>query len=89
MLKKNSALRVYLVASHLAWLVIAPLLVFIGGGSWLIHRFGWDRRVVIVFVLLGLLVMAGGIRSYARQFFAEHDDLNQKPPKQDKRDYDY
>jgi len=68
---------------------MTPLLVFIGGGGWLIRRYDWDTRIILVFVALGLIFAGLGLRSYVRQLFAVYEDLQKTPPPQDKKDYDY
>jgi len=88
---KNStskALKVYVVATHLGWLIISPLLLFIAGGSWLINRFDLDSWLMIVFVLLGLGVMVCGVWTYMKQLIITYYG-DKPPPKTDKRDYDY
>ena len=88
-MKKDSPFKVYIVAGNIGWLVITPLLLFIGGGSWLVNRFNWGSWLMIVFVFLGLVVMVGGVWSYLRQLLNMYGDLQKPPPKQDRRDYDY
>jgi hypothetical protein len=68
---------------------MTPLLVFIGGGGWLVQRFSWDTRVMLIFVALGLIFAGFGVWSYVNQLFTTYEDLRQKPPKRDKDDYDY
>jgi len=87
-MKKDSPLKVYVVAGHLGWLIISPLLLFIAGGSWLVNRFNWDSWLMIVFVLSGLAVMVGGVWAYMKQLINTYYG-NKKPPKIDKKDYDY
>jgi hypothetical protein len=84
---KDSPLKAYIVAGHLAWVIITPLVVFIGGGSWLVDRFGWDNRIKIVFVMIGLVVMILSTASYFIQIIKMYDC--EKPPPKDKNDYDY
>ena len=88
-MKKNSWFRVYSVVGQLTWLVLSPLLLFIGGGAWLVHRFNWDSRIIIVFVLLALAFAGAGVWSFAQKFINEYADLKKKPPKIDSDDYDY
>ena len=94
---KNSfvkGVRAYVVAGHIVWVIATPLIVFIGGGSWLINRFDWDYRLIIVFVLLGFVFMAAGVWSYGLQLLNMYgglDDLKNKKKSEpkDKKDYDY
>jgi hypothetical protein len=92
-MNKHSWLKDWAVVGHFTWLILTPLLIFIGGGGWLIGRFDWNTRVIILFVVLGLVFAAVGVWSYTKQFLAMYDDLKvdlkQPAPKTDKRDYDY
>jgi len=88
-MKNNSWVKTYIVAGHLGWLIISPLVLFVGGGAWLVNRFNLPSWLMIVFVLVGLGVMACGVFSYLRQLLNSYDDLKKKPPPLDKRDYDY
>ena len=94
-MNKNSPLRVYIVAGHITWLILSPLLLFIGGGGWLVNRFNMSHWWMIVFVLLGLTMMVSGVWSYMKQLLNMFDDLRDNPDNtlspelKDKRDYDY
>jgi phage shock protein PspC (stress-responsive transcriptional regulator) len=68
---------------------MTPLLLFIGGGGYLVQRFNWDTRVVLIFTALGLVFAGFGVWGYVRQIFASYEDLRQKPKERDKNDYDY
>jgi 4-amino-4-deoxy-L-arabinose transferase-like glycosyltransferase len=86
----DSPLKVYIIAGHLAWLFITPLLVFIGGGSWLTDQMGWDNRIKIVFVLIGLFVMIGSVANYLRNLIKMYEAPPDNPvTKLEKDDYDY
>lgn len=88
--QKLSWIRAYVVAGHIAWTIITPLVVFIGGGSWLINKFNLDYRWIIVFVLLALTMMVMGVWSFVKQLLNMYDDLRSgKLHKLDGRDYDY
>ncbi|MCL2036855.1 MAG: AtpZ/AtpI family protein [Oscillospiraceae bacterium] len=90
-MNNKNPLKAYLIAGHLAWLIVTPLLLFIGGGSWLVERFGWDDRLKLVFVLLGLIVMIAGVVSYSvklvHMYYGKDNDKDRL--KLDRRDYDY
>ncbi|MCL1903148.1 MAG: AtpZ/AtpI family protein [Oscillospiraceae bacterium] len=82
--------KAYMVAGHIAWAVLSPLVIFIGGGSWLINKLGWDYRLIIIFVLVGLIAMFTGTKSYLKQLLSMYDDGKKTTSvKPDKRDYDY
>jgi hypothetical protein len=86
----NSPLKVYIIVGHLAWLCVTPLVVFIGGGSWLTDHMGWDYRLKIVFVLLGLAVMITSVAKYLGNLIKMYDVPPENPVTEvDKEDYDY
>ncbi|MCL2071540.1 MAG: AtpZ/AtpI family protein [Oscillospiraceae bacterium] len=89
---KNSPIKVYAIAGHIVWLIISPLLLFIGGGSWLVRRFELAEWLAILFVLFGLFVMVAGVWTYLKKLLDMYDDSKHSNPPQlkiDKRDYDY
>ena len=89
-MKKNNPLSAYVIAGHLAFVVAAPLLFFIGGGAWLADRMGWSDRAVLVFVLLGVFSMICSLIVYLRNLIAlygKHDA--EKPPVNTQTDYYY
>ena len=97
---KNSPMKdvkAYVVAGHLSWLVVSPLVLFIGGGSWLSARMGWGDWTMILFILAGLSVMLLSVVSYLKQlidvFGKESDSLGTSNKNQtlklDNSDYDY
>jgi membrane protein implicated in regulation of membrane protease activity len=99
-MNKNSpfkALKVYIAAGHLTWVIITPLLIFIGGGGWLVNRFGWDTWVMLLFVLAAIVVMCVNVWSYANQLLKMYSDNNDKknaenaqsPKLNSKEDYDF
>jgi peptidoglycan/LPS O-acetylase OafA/YrhL len=91
-MNKNSPFRLYVVAGHIAWLIISPIIFFIGGGSWLINRFNWDSWLMLVFVLLGIAVMVSGVWSYLKKMldmYYSSKNPGTSPEKHDKRDYDF
>jgi F0F1-type ATP synthase assembly protein I len=95
--KNAKAFKAYLIAGHIVWLIITPLLLFIGGGSWLINRFNWYSWLMIVFIILGLTAMVSGVASYLKQLLEMYYGENSENPEQkkveqlkvDKSDYDY
>jgi hypothetical protein len=93
-MKKFSAMSVYIVVGNLAWMVISPLVLFIGGGGWLVRRYNWDERIMTLFVALGLITMAIGFAAYVKQLIKMYGDVSPPDTKQsslkyDKQDYDY
>ncbi len=61
---KKNPLSVYAVVSQIAFVIIAPLIIFLVGGNAAVKHFGWDDGVMIIFVLLGIIFMIGGAVSY-------------------------
>jgi hypothetical protein len=94
---KDSPLKVYMIVSHLSWIVISPLLFFIGGGGWLVRRYELPNWVMLVCVFLGILTMVCGFCSFVQhllKMYSIQSGIAQKkagtePVKVDKRDYDY
>jgi len=87
-MKKDSPLKAFVIAGHFFWIIVSPILIFIVGGSWLINRFNWDNRIMLVFILVALAVIVISAWSYFKQMLSVYDD-EKPPPKTDKRDYDY
>lgn len=79
-----------MIVSHIAFVVAVPLLLFIGGGTWLVRRLNWAEWLSMVFILLGIAVMAVSLISYLRHLIAEYGS-GDKPaafkPSDKERDY--
>jgi len=78
-----------MVIGNFTWLMLTPLLVFIGGGAWLINKFDWNIRWILLFVILGLVFAGVSVWEYAKKFMTMYDDNKKAPTKRDKEDYDY
>lgn len=79
-----------MIVSHIAFVVAMPLLLFIGGGTWLVDKMNWSESLKIVCVLLGIVVMAASLISYLRHLIAEYGSGDEKPvfkPSNKERDY--
>jgi hypothetical protein len=88
--KDKNPLSAYMIVSHIAFVVAVPLLLFIGGGTWLVARMNWNEGLNIVFVLLGITVMAVSLISYLRHLISEYGSGDKKPafkPSNKERDY--
>ena len=91
--RHDNPFSAYAVASHVGFLVICPLLLFIWGGSWLVQRFELPGWLMIVFIFLGIFVMIGSVTSYLMQMIKMYGG-DKKPEKTSKlshdvRDHDY
>jgi hypothetical protein len=88
--KDKNPLSAYIIVTHIAFVVAVPLLLFIGGGVWLVDRLSWNESLKIVFVLLGIAVMAASLISYLRHLIAEYGSGDEPPalkPSNRERDY--
>lgn len=89
---KKSPFAAYAVASQLAFVILAPLLLFIVGGHYVCERFDLPDWVMVVCILLGILFMVSGaishimklIRIYGRDDKSKYRSYNSDP-----RDNDY
>lgn len=82
----------YAVVSHITFIVLTPLLVFIWGGSWLVEEFSLPEFLTGVFVITGIFIMICSLISYLYKlikiFDTDKKDEYQKL-KYDRRDYDF
>lgn len=73
-------------------MVAVPLLLFIGGGTWLVDRMDWNGSLKIIFVLLGITAMTVSLVSYLRQLIAQYGSGDKEPvfkPSNKERDFFY
>lgn len=91
MKKKQDLISVYATVSQLAFVILAPLLVFIAGGYFVTRRFGLPDWVMGVCVALGLIFMIGGAVSYLAQLIKLYGKDDKTAPKSygAPRDNDY
>jgi hypothetical protein len=88
--KKDNPLSAYVIAGHLAFVVAAPLLFFIWGGTWLADRLDWADWIKIVLVLLGVFSMLGSLIGYFRNLITLYGGRDsEKPPVSRHKDYYY
>ncbi len=74
---KKSPFAAYAVASQLAFVILAPLLLFIVGGHYLCERYQLPDWVMVVCILLGILYMICGAISHIIiiiRLFGTHDN---------------
>lgn len=81
MKKNENPLAVYAVVSQLAFVIIAPLLLFLWGGSALVKHFGLPDWVMGVFVALGVIFMICGAGNYIMKLIGMYEKPEKKPPK--------
>ncbi|MCL2077209.1 MAG: hypothetical protein FWH08_02235 [Oscillospiraceae bacterium] len=102
MSNKESPFSAYILVSHIAFVVITPLLLFIGGGAWLSNRLNLPDWCIIIFIFLGIFTMIFSLVSYLWKIIKKYGDgdslsKNAKPEqdpfhrslKNDPKDYDY
>lgn len=91
-MKNEHPLSVYTRVSQLAFVIITPLLLFLGGGSWAVARFGLPDWVMGICVALALIFMIGGAVSYICQLIRIYEKSDKPAPKaftSSPRDNDY
>ena len=56
----------------------------------MVNKLNWDYRLIILFVLAGIITMIYGVWSYLNQLLRMYGDSKKSSSaKLDKRDYDY
>lgn len=93
-MKNENPFSVYAKVSQLAFVIIAPLLVFLWGGSVIVRRFGLPGWVMGICVILAIVVMLSGAVNYLYTLikYYENRDKDKKVPKaftSSSRDNDY
>ena len=88
-LKVGSSLSAYVIASHIAFVVATPLIIFIWGGTWLADNRGWPEWSNIVLILAGIAVMALSLINYLRRLIAQYDDSQKTKKRPFKSESDY
>lgn len=91
--KKDNPVAVYAVASHIGFIVITPLLVFVIGGTALSNYLGWPDWADIIFVSLGIITMLCGAITYLQKLIKMFDNsesgVGTTEVSHDRRDHDY
>jgi len=90
-MNNNNPLSAYVIAGHLAFIVAAPLLFFIGGGAWLAGRLDLPDWTTIAFVLLGVFTMLCSLISYLYSLIKLYggNEAEKKPSVSVHKDYYY
>lgn len=90
--KKENPFRAYAVASQIAFNIICPLLLFIGGGHYAVNRFGWPDWVMGILVFVGIIVMICSVSVSIFQIirlYGKDDKTKYKRSYNNPRDNDY
>ncbi len=91
--KNDNPIAIYAVASHIGFIVIGPLLVFVIGGTALVEWLEWPDWVNILFVAMGILTMLAGSFSYLQKLIKLFDKAESgtgtTEVSHDRRDHDY
>lgn len=89
---KKSPFQAYAVASQLAFVILAPLLLFIVGGHYLVERFDLPDWVMVVCILLGILFMISGALTHIMKMirmYGKEDKSKYRSYHSDPNDNDY
>lgn len=81
MKKNENPFSVYVTVSQLAFVIIAPLLLFLWGGSALVKKFELPDWVMGIFVALALIFMLGGAGNYIMKLIKMYEKPDGRPPK--------
>lgn len=81
MKKNENPLSVYATVSQLAFVIVAPLLLFLWGGSALVKHFGLDDWVMGIFVALGIIFMLCGAGNYIMKLIKMYEKPKERQPK--------
>lgn len=92
MSEKKSPFAAYAVASQFAFVILAPLLVFIVGGHYLVERYDLPDWVMVVCIILGVIFMIGGAVNHLMKMirlYAKDDKSKYRRYYSDRSDNDY
>lgn len=81
MKKSENPLSVYANVSQLAFVIIAPLLLFIWGGSVLVKKLSLPDWMMGVFIALGIIFMICGAGNYIMKLIKMYEKPEKKAPK--------
>ena len=89
---RKSSFQAYAVASQLAFVILAPLLLFIVGGHYLVERYDLPDWVMVVCILLGILFMISGALTHIMKMirmYGKEDKSKYRSYHSDPKDNDY
>lgn len=91
MKKKENLVSVYARVSQLVFVIITPLLLFLGGGYYVTRKYDLPEWVMVICVALALIFMIGGAVSYLYQLIKFYGKTSERAPKSfsSTRDNDY
>lgn len=92
MSRKENPLSTYAKVSQLAFVIITPLLLFIGGGWYLSNKFSWPDWAMVICIVLGIVFMIGGAVSYLFKLIKSYEKTDKPAPRaftSARRDNDY
>ena len=81
MKKKDSPLSVYANVSQLAFVIIAPLLLFLWGGSALVKKFNLPDWVMGICIALAIIFMVCGAGNYIFKLIKMYEKPEKRAPK--------
>lgn len=81
MKKNENPLSVYATVSQLAFVIIAPLLLFLWGGGALVKKLGLPDWTMGICIALGLLFMICGAGNYIMKLIKMYEKPQERPPK--------
>jgi len=80
------------MASQLAFVILAPLLLFIVGGNYVCRKYELPDWAMVIFIILGVLFMISGAISHIMKMirmFAKDDKSAYRKYLSDPKDNDY
>ncbi len=89
---QKSPFAAWAVASQLAFVILAPLLVFIVGGHYAVQYYDLPDWVMVVCIILGILFMIGGAVNHIMKMlrlFARDDKSKYRRYYSDRSENDY
>ncbi len=92
MSKNEHPLSVYAKVSQLAFVIIAPLLLFIWGGSAVVSHYNLPEWVMVIFIALAVIFMICGAGNYIMKLIRMYEKPDRKYPKtftSNREDNDY
>lgn len=81
MKKNENPFSIYANVSQLAFVIIAPLLLFLWGGSWVVKKYSLPDWVMGLCVALGILFMLCGAGNYIARLIRFYEKPEKTPPK--------
>lgn len=81
MKKNENPFSIYANVSQLAFVIVAPLLLFLWGGSAVVKRYGLPDWAMGVCVALGVLFMLCGAGNYIAKLIKLYEKPEKRTPK--------